>query len=295
MEGVTRVNGVSCTVGESPTWSAEEGAWYWVDIPAKRVWRLDGTTGATRHWEQSEMVACVAAKKGGGLIAGMETGIFSLELGAAPASVQTRLAAPASGLGEGMRFNDGRCDRQGRFWSGTMFMDMGAARPVGQLYRYDAGRGISAPMVSDLITQNGTAFSPDGRTMYLSDSHPSRRVVWSFDYDIADGVPSGQRVFADLSTAVGRPDGAAVDADGCYWVCGNDGGCIMRFTPDGKLDRRVDVPMLKPSMCAFGGKDLDALLVTSIVSGKPEDAEWGGAVVMLRPGVKGLAETPFGA
>jgi sugar lactone lactonase YvrE len=295
MEGVTRVNGVSCTVGESPTWSAEEGAWYWVDIPAKRVWRLDGSTGATRFWEQSEMVACVAAKKGGGLIAGMETGIFSLELGAAPASIQTRLAAPASGLGEGMRFNDGRCDRQGRFWSGTMFMDMGAARPVGQLYRYDAARGISAPMVSDLITQNGTAFSPDGRTMYLSDSHPSRRMVWAFDYDVADGVPSGQRVFADLSTYVGRPDGAAVDSEGCYWVCGNDGGVIMRFTPDGKLDRRVDVPMLKPSMCAFGGKDLDTLLVTSIVSGKPEDAEWGGSVVTLRPGVKGLAETPFGA
>jgi len=295
MEGVTRVNGVSCTVGESPTWSAEEGAWYWVDIPAKRVWRLDGSTGATRFWEQSEMVACVAAKKGGGLIAGMETGIFSLELGAAQASVQTKLAAPASGLGEGMRFNDGRCDRQGRFWSGTMFMDMGAARPVGQLYRYDAARGISAPMVSDLITQNGTAFSPDGRTMYLSDSHPSRRMVWAFDYDIADGVPSGQRVFADLSTYVGRPDGAAVDSEGCYWVCGNDGGVIMRFTPDGKLDRLLDVPMLKPSMCAFGGKDLDTLLVTSIVSGKPEDAEWGGSVVMLRPGVKGLAETPFGA
>jgi sugar lactone lactonase YvrE len=290
-----RVSGVSCTVGESPTWSAAESAWYWVDIPAKRVWRLDGSTGATRYWDQTEMVACVAARKGGGLIAGMETGIFSLELGAAQASVQTRLAAPAASLGEGMRFNDGRCDRQGRFWSGTMFMDMSAARPVGQLYRYDAARGISAPMVSDLITQNGTAFSPDGRTMYLSDSHPSRRMVWSFDYDIDDGVPSGQRVFADLTTDVGRPDGAAVDSEGCYWVCGNDGGCIMRFTPDGKLDRRVDVPMLKPSMCAFGGKDLDTLLVTSIVSGKPEDAEWGGAVVLLRPGVKGLAETPFGA
>jgi len=295
MEGVTRVTGVSCTVGESPTWSAEEGAWYWVDIPAKRVWRMDGSTGATRYWDQTEMVACVAAKTGGGLIAGMETGIFSLDLGAAQASAQIKLATPAAGLGEGMRFNDGRCDRQGRFWSGTMFMDMGAARPVGQLYRYDAARGISAPMVSELITQNGTAFSPDGRTMYLSDSHPSRRMVWAFDYDIADGVPSNRRVFADLSAEVGRPDGAAVDSEGCYWVCGNDGGYIMRFTPDGKLDRRVKVPMLKPSMCAFGGKDLDTLLVTSIVSGKPEDAEWGGAVVMLRLGVKGLAETPFGA
>ena len=295
MERVERVNGVSCTVGESPTWSAADAAWFWVDIPAKRVWRLDGSTGATRYWDNDEMVACVAAKAGGGLIAGMETGIFSLELGAAQATTAFKLATPASGLGEGMRFNDGRCDRQGRFWSGTMFMDMSAARPVGQLYRYDAARGISAPMVSELITQNGTAFSPDGRTMYLSDSHPSRRMVWAFDYDIADGVPSNRRVFADMTTYVGRPDGAAVDSDGCYWICGNDGGCVLRFTPDGKLDRRIDVPMLKPSMCAFGGSNLDTLMVTSIVSGKPEDAEWGGAVALLRPGVQGVAETLFGA
>ncbi|SHN21030.1 Sugar lactone lactonase YvrE [Duganella sacchari] len=290
-----RVSGVSCTVGESPTWNAAEGAWYWVDIPARRVWRMDGASGAARSWDNAEMVACVSAKAGGGLIAGMETGIFSLELGAEPAARAIKLATPVSGLGEGMRFNDGRCDRQGRFWSGTMFMDMGAARPVGQLFRYDAARGISAPFVSELITQNGTAFSPDGRTMYLSDSHPTRRMVWAFDYDIDDGVPGNRRVFADMTSYAGRPDGAAVDADGCYWICGNDGGCVLRFTPDGKLDRRIDVPMLKPSMCAFGGKDLETLLVTSIVSGKPEDAEWGGAVVMLRPGVKGVAETLFGA
>ena len=289
-----RVSDIRCGVGESPTWSAAEGAWYWVDIPAKRVWRLDGTTGATRYWDNAEMVACVSAKAGGGLIAGMETGIFSLELGEAATAVATRLAAPASGLGAGMRFNDGRCDRQGRFWSGTMFMDMSAARAVGELYRYDAN-GLSAPVVSELVTQNGLAFSPDGSTMYLSDSHPSRRVVWAFDYDIADGVPRNRRVFADLTREVGRPDGAAVDADGCYWVCGNDGGYIYRYTPDGKLDRKLDVPMLKPAMCAFGGKDLDTLMVTSIPSGKPEDAEWGGAVVLLRPGVQGVAETPFGA
>jgi sugar lactone lactonase YvrE len=289
-----RVNGVACTVGESPTWSAAESAWYWVDIPARRVWRLDGATGVARFWTTTEMVACVAARSDGGLIAGMETGIFSLELGEAEAAVQTRLAAPVAGLEAGMRFNDGRCDRQGRFWSGTMFMDMSAARAVGELYRYDA-RGISAPVVSELITQNGLAFSPDGRTMYLSDSHPARRLVWEFDYDIDDGVPSHQRVFADLSTYVGRPDGAAIDSDGCYWICGNDGGVVFRFTPDGKLDRRVEVPMLKPAMCAFGGKDLDTLMVTSIVSGKPEDAEWGGSVVLLRPGVQGVAETPFAA
>jgi sugar lactone lactonase YvrE len=281
-------------VGESPLWHAAESAWYWVDIPARRVWRLDATSGAARHWDTSEMVACIAARQDGGLIAGMESGIFSLELGEAPAAVERKLAAPEQGLGPGLRFNDGRCDRQGRFWAGTMFMDMSAARDDGKLFRYDA-QGLSAPVVSGLVTQNGLAFSPDGRTMYLSDSHPSRRVVWAYDYDVDAGLPHNRRVFVDMTGHAGRPDGAAMDADGCYWICGNDGGYIARYTPEGKLDRRVEVPMLKPAMCSFGGKDLDTLIVTSIVSGKPEDAEWGGSVILLRPGVRGVAETPFGA
>jgi sugar lactone lactonase YvrE len=282
---------VTCTVGESPVWDARDSAWYWVDIVGKRVWRLDAS-GALRHWTTSEMVACLAPRESGGLIAGMESGIFSLALEESGQAVGTLLASPSS-LGEGKRFNDGRCDRQGRFWSGTMVMDMAAARAEGQLYRYDAVQGLSQPVVSELVTQNGLAWSPDGRTMYLSDSHPSSRLIWAFDYDVESGVPSNRRVFADLHQHVGRPDGAAVDAEGCYWICANDAGCLLRFTPDGKLDRRVNVPMLKPSMCAFGGDDLSTLLVTSIVSGKPEDAEWGGAVVMLRPGVQGVADTPF--
>lgn len=289
-----RVSGITCTVGESPLWHAADSAWYWVDIPARRVWRLDAASGAARHWDTSEMVACIAARNDGGLIAGMESGIFSLELGEAPAAVERKLAAPEQGLGPGLRFNDGRCDRQGRFWAGTMFMDMSAARDDGKLFRYDA-QGLSAPVVSGLVTQNGLAFSPDGRTMYLSDSHPSRRVVWAYDYDVDAGLPHNRRVFVDMTGHTGRPDGAAMDADGCYWICGNDGGYIARYTPEGKLDRRVEVPMLKPAMCSFGGKDLDTLIVTSIVSGKPEDAEWGGSVILLRPGAQGIAETPFGA
>jgi sugar lactone lactonase YvrE len=290
-----RVAGVSCAVGESPLWNGADNAWYWVDIPAKRIWRLDGASGVSRFWSTPEMTACIAVKQGGGLIAGMETGIFSVQLGDGPAATTTLLGKPAAGLEPvTMRFNDGRCDRQGRFWSGTMFMDMSAVRAVGELYRYDAQHGISAPIVSQLLTQNGLAWSPDGRVMYLSDSHPQRRLVWAFDYDIDSGMPYSQRVFADLRGEVGRPDGAAMDSDGCYWVAGNDGGYVMRFTPDGKLDRKVAVPMQKPSMCSFGGADLRTLIVTSIPSGKPEDAQWGGAVVMLHPGQQGVAETPFG-
>jgi len=285
-----KVSGVHCTVGESPTWHAGEGAWYWVDIPARRIWRLDYASGATRFWEALEMVACLSPAARGGFIAGMETGIFHLLLQDDGSVSAERLAAPpAPELGQGMRFNDGRCDRQGRFWAGTMFMDMAAERAVGQLYRYTAAEGLSAPYVSGMLTQNGTAFSPRGDVMYLSDSHPKRRMVWAFDYDTATGTPHNKRIFLDLGTQKGRPDGAAVDADGCYWTCANDGGLLQRYTPAGVLDREIELPFAKPSMCSFGGPDLSTLLVTSIDPGNVA-GDWPGSVLLLRPGVQGLAE-----
>ncbi|HEY8026097.1 MAG TPA: SMP-30/gluconolactonase/LRE family protein [Burkholderiaceae bacterium] len=289
---IERVVAPVCTVGESPLWNAEEGAWYWVDIPARTIWRLDAASGALRNWTAAEMIACIAQKESGGMIAGMESGIFSLDLGDSEQVGATWLAAP-DGLGAGMRFNDGRCDRQGRFWSGTMFMDMAAERSIGNLYRYTAPHGLSQAIVSGLLVQNGLAWSPDGRTMYLSDSHSSRQLIWAFDYDGDEGMPHNQRVFVDMNAYPGRPDGAAVDADGCYWICGNDGGCVLRFTPDGTLDRRIDLPMAKPSMCAFGGAKMDTMLVTSISAGKAEGDTWAGAVLLLRPGVSGIEETCY--
>jgi sugar lactone lactonase YvrE len=291
---IERVGGdLRCTVGESPAWSANDKAWYWTDIPAKTIWRLDASSGALRSWATPEMTACLAPARSGGLIAGMETGIFRLSLGDDGSVDAQRLAAPsADELTPEMRFNDGRCDRQGRFWAGTMFRDMAAARADGRLYRYDA-QGLSGAVVSELVTQNGLAFSPDGRTMYLSDSHPARRRVWAFDYDIAGGVPHNRRLFVDMAGCAGRPDGATIDSDGCYWVAGNDGACLMRYTPDGRLDRSIALPMAKPAMCCFGGPDLDTLLVTSIDPGNGAGGELAGAVLLLRPGVRGVLDTPF--
>ncbi|MES2316458.1 MAG: SMP-30/gluconolactonase/LRE family protein [Pseudomonadota bacterium] len=291
MSGIERVADISCTVGESPIWDAREGAWLWVDIPMRRIWRLDAATGATRSWDTQEMVACLALDDSGALVAGMESGIFSLTLGAAQQVQARRLAAPAGQAG--MRFNDGRCDRQGRFWSGTMVLDMAAARADGKLYRYTGADGISAPVVEGLIVQNGLAFSPDGRTMYLSDSHASRQLIWAFDVDPDSGTPSRRRVFVDMNGQRGRPDGAAMDVDGCYWICGNDGACLLRFTPAGTLDRTIELPLAKPSMCAFGGADMATLMVTSISAGAPPGDQLAGATLLLRPGAVGMPETRF--
>ncbi len=195
----------------------------------------------------------------------------------------------------GMRFNDGRCDRQGRFWAGTMLLDMAAGAPVGALYRYNAGQNEPlVPQLSEFIVPNGLAFSPDGTTMYLSDSHPSVQKIWAYDYDTDTGTPHNRRLFVDMNNFLGRPDGAAVDADGCYWICGNDAGLIHRFTPAGKLDQSLVVPVKKPTMCAFGGPNLDTLFVTSIrPGGDISDQPLAGGVFALRPGVQGLPEPAF--
>ena len=292
-DSTRRVGAMVCAVGESPLWCERRGHWYWVDIAARAIWRFEPASGATRCWQTAQMVACIAQDEAGDLIAGMESGIFHLRLHEDDATVEARqLAAPLESMA-GMRFNDGRCDRQGRFWSGTMALDMTHAPAVGTLYRFSAADGLSAPVVSNLVTQNGLAWSPDGRTMYLSDSHASRRVVWAFDYDVDSGIPSGQRVFVDMTQHPGRPDGAAIDVDGCYWTCANDAGQLHRFTPQGKRDRSVMLPFAKPSMCSFGGADMRTLLVTSISAGAPDGDLLAGTVAMLDAGVAGMPERRF--
>lgn len=280
-------------VGESPVWVAAEDALYWVDIAERVLWRWQSRSGALHQWALPQMAGCIAPHAQGGWVAGMQTGIFHLQL-RADGTVDTQLLVQAQHPREGMRFNDGRCDRQGRLRASTMLMDMAAGQAVGTLYGLDAGPSLRA-LVPELITGNGLAFSPDGRTMYLSDSHPKAQQIWAFDYDPASGTPSRRRPFVDMLTVPGRPDGAAVDEDGCYWICGNDAGLVHRFTPQGRLDRSLPVPVAKPAMCAFGGAGLDTLFVTSI---RPQGTDLSeqplaGGVFALRPGVRGLPEPVF--
>ena len=280
--------------GESPVWSTAQQALYWVDIPAKRLHRWSPADGKSQSWQTSQMLACIAQAGNGSWVAAMENGLFAITPHA-DGSLDSRLLASVTHDLPEMRFNDGRCDRQGRFWAGTMLMNMAAGAPVGAMYRYSAGQ--VEPLKAQLdgfIVPNGLAFSPDGKTMYLSDSHPDVQKIWAFDYDTDTGIPHDRRLFVDMTEHPGRPDGAAVDADGCYWICGNDAGLIHRFTPDGKLDRSLSVPVKKPAMCAFGGADLDTLFVTSIRPvGDTSDQPLAGGVFALSPGVKGLPEPEF--
>ncbi len=276
-------------------WQAGEQSLYWVDIPARKLCRWRASDGNVTIWMAAEMLACIApGATPGTWVAGMETGVFRLQPQSDGQLESERLSSVAHGHA-GMRFNDGRCDRQGRFWAGTMVSNMSLAAAAGAMYRYDQPNGLQK-MLDGFITPNGLAFSPDGKTMYLSDSHPTVQLIWAFDYDTASGTPSNRRVFVDMNQHPGRPDGAAVDEDGCYWSCANDAGQLLRFTPAGKLDRAIPLPVKKPSMCAFGGSNLDTLFVTSI---RPEgidlsDQPLAGAVFALHPGIKGLSEPELG-
>lgn len=277
-------------VGESPVWDTEAQCLYWVDIEGRRIHRWDWATQQQQSWETPQRTGCIAISARGGLVAAMEDGIYAVELLDAPV-LCTRSLAKVAHPRANMRFNDGRCDSAGRLWASTMCMDMSLAAPVGAWYCLDE-RGLVGPVYEGLVTPNGSAFSPDGRTLYFSDSHPSVQKIWAFDYDPTAGSFGGGREFLDMTPLPGRPDGAAMDAQGHYWICGNDAGQVHRVSPAGAIVASLNVPAAKPAMCAFGGPDLDLLFVTSI---QPAGVEAGlsGAVFVLAPGVRGLPEPRF--
>lgn len=278
-------------LAESPLWSASEQVFYWVDISGRRVWRHDGH--AARSWNLPQPVGCIAPRASGGLIAALQDGVYALTLGE-QAELQRLAAAPH---GADLRYNDGRCDRQGRFWVGSLHEQAGVERQAqGVLARLSRPGEVPQPwqpaFQQQMLVPNGLAFSPDGRRLYFSDSHASRAKVWVCDYDPELGRPGAPREFISALPA-GRPDGAAVDVEGGYWICANDGAAVLRYTPDGRLDRRVELPVTKPTMCAFGGPDLDLLLIASMrPDGRPPDP-LDGALFALRPGVRGLPEPAY--
>jgi sugar lactone lactonase YvrE len=278
-------------LGESPFWHPTEQALYWCDIPGRALHRWHPGRAEHRHWGLPSEPGCAAPLPGGALLLAMRDGLWRFD----PATAQrTRLAAPPYEPAQ-ERFNDGRADPQGRLWVGTIYEPR--TPPNAALYRW--WRGKLERMAGDVTVSNGLAFSPDGRTMYWSDTTSHR--IFALDLDPLEGTLSRRRVFAQfplrdasqpLAAYGGRPDGAAVDSEGAYWVAMFEGQRLLRLAPDGTLLRDVALPVRCPTMPCFGGDDLRTLYVTTASKGRPaeelEAQPWAGRVLSLRVDVPGL-------
>jgi sugar lactone lactonase YvrE len=289
---ITCIADLKCAIGEGLFWDDATQALYFVDIPAGRLYRRADGDGALTSWSFDEPLGCLALDRSGRAVLALKSGIARVDL---DSGERTAISGPEPGRPQN-RYNDGAIDRQGRFWIGSMKMDPPAERS-GAFYRLDNVRSVDR-VFDGYYTTSGLAFSPNGRTMYLSDSYPDVRTIWAYDYDPADGVPSNKRVFFDTRAVAGRPDGATVDANGCYWMAGVSGWQLVRLTPAGRIDRVVDVPVEKPSRPAFGGPRLDVLYFTSLRSGLAPGSEKrqpqaGGVFAVHGLGQTGLAQPRF--
>lgn len=275
-------------LGEGPLWSARDGRLLWVDILAPSIHVSDPATGEDRVLATEEMVASLAPRRAGGFVAAARSGLRVLGeqgLGAV-------LAAPIA-QNAPLRLNDGKCDRRGRFWVGSLALD--STPDAGALHRLEAG-GAARVMQSGLHVPNGLGFSPDDRLLYLADS--ARRRIDVFDFDLESGSIANRRRFVELAEGEGVPDGLTVDAEGGVWVALWDGWRVVRYGPDGRPDRVMHLPVPRPTSCAFGGPALRTLYVTSarvrLSAAQLAEAPLSGSVFALDPGsAHGLPEPDF--
>lgn len=287
LPNLKRVGDTRDVLGESPVWSIAENALYWVDIRGQMIRRLDGRTGHIRSWPMPELVGSVGLRKQGGVIAALRTGIalFDTDSGAL-----TRFPAPHADQPQ-MRFNEGKCDRQGRFWAGSMD-DIGRG-PVGVLYRFESGEFI--PVITGVSVPNSLCWSLDDTTMFFSDGIGP--AIWAYPFEASSGTVGTRRLFARLPDGTGIPDGATIDAQGYLWSANYGGNQLIRFRPDGTVDKKVLLPVSQPTSCCFGGGKLDILFVTSASQRlTPEQLRLqpdAGGLLSMRPGVSGWPEPAY--
>ena len=277
---------VHAVLGEGPVWVARERALYWLDIKGLKIFRIDDREHLS-EWPTPIRVGSIVPRKQGGFIGGTEGGIAEVD----PGAKRFKIFVDPEADKPGNRFNDGKLDRQGRFWAGTM--DDEERSDSGTLYRVDADLGIAAVDGQYRVT-NGPAFSPDGKTMYHNDS--ARQVTYRFELD-PDGTPRERRVFLQFGKGEGFPDGMTVDSEGSLWIAFWDGWCVRRYAPSGEWLETIRMPVQRPTSCTFGGRDLDRLYITSASIGLDEEAiemqPNAGGLFMVTPGVQGIEEVPF--
>jgi sugar lactone lactonase YvrE len=288
-------------LGEGPVWDVETGLLYWLDCTGPRVgkdaiWRLDPRSGAVRSWPLPRDVGSMALRAGGGAVLAMADGFYLFDFDNGALEPVARVDDDP----ERARLNDGKCDRRGRFFAGGM--DDREERAVCSLWRLDPDLSLHR-VERDIICSNGPCWSPDDRTFYFADTF--RDEIWAYDYDIASGGLSNRRVFASTAEDAGYADGSTVDAEGHIWNAQVISGDLIRYAPDGAVERRITMPVRNITSVMFGGERLDEIYVTSMarvkhpaahdafaVEARPQFA--AGALFRITGlGIRGLPEPRF--
>lgn len=287
------IDSAPCAVGECPLWDHRDGSIFWIDVRGpsihrraadgrKSTWTLDGAVGSIALARlPNGAPGLMVAGFGGFCVFDPSNGKLTPVINPEPDRPDNRL-------------NDGRVDRRGRMWAGSL--QPGTFAPRGRLWRLDPD--YSAHMaLDDLAIPNGIAFSPDNRLLYFTDSITGRIDVCDFDLD--DGAISNRRTFATLATGRGLADGAAIDVDGCLWSAHFNGWCVTRYDPRGNIDRVINLPVRCVTSCAFGGAGLDTLYITTgaVHPSAAERAQQplAGCLLAVRVATSGLAESEFGS
>ena len=275
------------TLGEGLVWDADAQHLYWTDIEEKKLWMLEPASGAVRSVDVPERIGCFAPREAGGLVVAFASGFAFFD----PETGTREDIAPFEPELKNTRLNDGRADRQGGLIAGGF--DEVEGKPISSVVRLEHDLRITT-LIRDVSCSNGTCFSPDGRTMYFADT-PSKEIR-AYDY-APDGSLGPRRTIARFDDQPGMPDGSCVDAEGFVWNAQWNGRRLVRYAPDGRIDRIVPVPALNPTCVAFGGAALDTLYITTaryLMSADQVAAEpRSGALFAFKPGVRGLVDAKF--
>jgi len=287
---ITRLDVPQCAVGEGPVWDVETQRLFWIDILGKCVLALDPASGEVRTWQVPKIIGSMAISRDGNAIVALIDGVYRLDLGNGACT----LLASHPDLNEQIQLADGKVDRRGRFIVGSSDRGMKEAR--GGLYALDPGAGALRKLDADIFLSNGPCWSLDDRTLYHADS--IRKLIYACDYDIDAGVATNRRPFASTADLGGIPDGATVDAEDHVWSAICEGKKLVRFRPDGSIERIVEMPLKLPGSVMFGGPQLDRLYVPTLSPaflGRPADPLDGSTFVIEGLGIRGVPEPRFGA
>jgi len=281
---------VKTILGEGPLWDVDGQRLYFIDSFGCNVFRCTHDGREVRAWDVPSTIGSMALRETGGAVVSLEDGFYALDFDTGDVDL---IVDPEPGK-DGNRLNDGKVDKRGRFVAGSM--DKVEDGPNGALYRLDPDLSLHT-LDTGIIVSNGPCWSPDGGIFYFADSWSGE--IWAYDYDLDTGSVSNRRTFTKIDTSTGgAADGATVDAEGCLWNAQVYDGKVIRYAPDGTVDRVIDMPVRKVTSCMFGGPNLDILYVTSMAKPPlprfPGDGVLRGSLFAIHDlGIKGVPEPRF--